>query len=1415
MSLFSFFQKPAAVSSSDDKTPIEIISSAPVITDSIKPVFPPLKSDALLVSITPKTTAGTTETRKRIIDDEEEEEWREEKGASLKKVCTMKVPVDSGSEFSADDASESDSDDASDGLVDSDDEGYAPKSSGKKQSKKSSVTSKKIADPTPLKTSATTPYKTPLKTVNTSFSSTSMVTPLSNASYNSSQFSGQSAVESSHSPPYDGQSMPAIGASGVGTKGSHEHNAWTWLHPSNIRDKHGHRPDHPDYDPRTVKAPAEWLAEQTPGMRQWAEFKIENMDTVLFFKVGKFYELFHMDADVGMEYLDLLYMKGTKAHSGFPEISYGKYAMALVAQGFRVARVEQTETPEQLKERNDSAVKGKKKDKVVLREMCSILTRGTRTYCHLDDLTTLRESTDSVSGARYDLPAESILICIQERLLSTNVDAAETAETDTEAMNMDVDAEIEIDTNFGSEENQGGRSRSQAVVEYGVCCVDTVLNNVVFAQFHDDEQRTRLRTMISQFNPSEIVAKYQGLSEATIGAVRLLCPKIAWEFLRGKEMPTAQVAMQWMRSGDYFGNDKQTSDVSNYPAILQSIISALPRAEGDASAQESVFDSSLVMSAFGGVLWQLRRSLIDLQIISCGRCFGYVPPDQCVVSSDSSSSDRSNSQSQSQSQCESQPFANATTSLLLAHTQSQDESTVYGDESVAPGNGETGTGDSSNSTASAPHRFMTLDAIALSNLEILVNNYDKTSKGSLWAFMNHTKTAMGRRMLHDWVCKPLFSTDAISMRAAAVEDLLSNVSVEMGSARNILKSLPDLERLLGRIHTNGHKKRSLEHPDSRAVFFEAATHNTRKIKDFSDVLSGFEAALRAIDVFNGKGVFMKSVLLQRVTQAADCGVEGASRGKFPYTQMNALLQYYRSIFDEKQAKRDGNIKPLPGVDPEYDAAKADIATLETALQDYLREMKRVTNINELVYWGSNKDRFQIEVPISKTSRLPADWMTKSQKKTHRRFHTPVIVDLFEKLQGAENRMLTAQKDTLRRIFEKFDDNQQVWRLGVTCISTLDALMSLALVSSAPNYTWPVMRSRADVGFSSSICIENGRHPMLEQTLNEKGDSCSYIPNSVTLGGRRISASDDAVMTQTLSMTQTQSLSVSTADVANEYIPRALVLSGPNMGGKSTLLRQTCLIAIMAQIGCRVPADYCTMTPIDRIFTRVGASDKILSGQSTFYVELAETANILHNATENSLCILDELGRGTATFDGTAVAHAVLNYLINRTKCTCLFATHYHSLVEDWAPDPRVYLGHMDCLVEVPTSSTTDVTQEQNQTAAVKNKEALERVTFLYKLCSGSCPRSYGLNVARLAKLPEQVISIAARQSKLFEDSLNAAANSTAKNALRIQYNKFNNFYDKLLQIIQSSGNSGNELNNEELVYTVQELWRRMSHMLPQ
>ena len=195
------------------------------------------------------------------------------------------------------------------------------------------------------------------------------------------------------------------------------------------------------------------------------------------------------------------------------------------------------------------------------------------------------------------------------------------------------------------------------------------------------------------------------------------------------------------------------------------------------------------------------------------------------------------------------------------------------------------------------------------------------------------------------------------------------------------------------------------------------------------------------------------------------------------------------------------------------------------------------------------------------------------------------------------------------------------------------------------------------------------------------------------------------------------------------------------GGKSTLLRQTCLITILAQMGSFVPAEECSLTPVDRIFTRLGASDRILCGQSTFFVELAETAAAVRGATRRSLVIMDELGRGTSTFDGTAIASATVKHLVERSKCLTMFATHYHSLLEDWKNDRSIRLGHMECIVEEDSSD-----------------DAKSNITFLYTLGEGPCPKSFGVNVARLAGLPDDVLRRAKNISTAFEAEMNGEGN---------------------------------------------------------
>jgi len=244
--------------------------------------------------------------------------------------------------------------------------------------------------------------------------------------------------------------------------------------------------------------------------------------------------------------------------------------------------------------------------------------------------------------------------------------------------------------------------------------------------------------------------------------------------------------------------------------------------------------------------------------------------------------------------------------------------------------------------------------------------------------------------------------------------------------------------------------------------------------------------------------------------------------------------------------------------------------------------------------------------------------------------------------------------------------------------------------------------------------ENGGHPYLELRKMRHpcvSQNCStFIPNDTIIGKLE-------------------------GDTKNKTDPSLILVTGPNMGGKSTLLRQTCLAVLLAQIGCFVTAEKCHMTVFDRVFTRIGASDRILEGKSTFFVEMEETKNIVEHATKYSLAIVDELGRGTSTFDGYAIAQAVLKYLVSDIKCLSLFSTHYHMLVEEFRATKEVALYHMACNVD-PKS---------------------EHVTFLYKFQLGECPKSYGINVARLAGLPDKVLNNAKIMAEAFSKKLSFLA----------------------------------------------------------
>lgn len=584
---------------------------------------------------------------------------------------------------------------------------------------------------------------------------------------------------------------------------------------------------------------------------------------------------------------------------------------------------------------------------------------------------------------------------------------------------------------------------------------------------------------------------------------------------------------------------------------------------------------------------------------------------------------------------------------------------------------------------------MVLDGMTLRNLDVLVNSSTGTLRGSLLERLNRCSTAFGQRALRHWLCAPLCRPELIDERLDAVQHLVSAPSA-LDDVGKLLKSVPDLERLVNKIHSQGSSLRARSHPDSRAVFFDAPIYSKKRIADFLLTLDGFRAAQKVQEYFAGSD--LPSKLLIRSVKLESEG------GEFP--DMNQVLEFFRDAFDHEQAAKEGKIIPRPGVDRQYDQALERISDIHRESEKYLTEQKTFFGA-KVAYVGSDKKRFQLEVSDSAARKADGRYELQGQRKGFKRYYTAESRGLVQRLVAAEEARDSALKDISRRIFEQFDRHHSLWDSAIRCLATLDVLTALAAFASDQAMCRPqVVPPSASV--KPQLRLVQGRHPVHSQ-LFVNGE---FIPNDVVLG-------EEAGHSLTL-------------------------VTGPNMGGKSTLMRQVGLCVILAQMGSFVPAEEFRLTPVDRLFTRLGASDHILGGESTFFVELSETAAILKHATVHSLVLLDELGRGTATFDGTAIAYSVVDYLARR-QCRTLFSTHYHSLVHDLSSREQIRLGHMACMVE------NDEVDDPSE----------ESIVFLYQFADGACPKSYGFHAARLAGLERPIISLAFAKAKQLEKRMAA------------------------------------------------------------
>ncbi|KAG6593236.1 DNA mismatch repair protein MSH6, partial [Cucurbita argyrosperma subsp. sororia] len=940
------------------------------------------------------------------------------------------------------------------------------------------------------------------------------------------------------------------------------------------KDANKRHPGDPDYDPRTLYLPPHFLKNLSDGQRQWWEFKSKHMDKVLFFKMGKFYELFEMDAHVGAKELDLQYMKGEQPHCGFPEKNFSMNVEKLARKGYRVLVIEQTETPEQLEKRRKE--KGSK-DKVVKREICAVVTKGTLTEGEMLSLN----------------PDASYLMAVTEK--------------------------------FHGLENQ------PAERILGVCVVDVATSRIILGQFGDDAECSALCCLLSELRPVEIIKPSKLLSPETERVllthtrnplVNELVPLLEfWD--AEKSVHEVKRLFKGIANRSFPGSSNEESLLNDDVPGEKDGLGYLPDVLSELiNAREN---GSWALSALGGVLFYLKQAFLDEALLRFAKfellpCSGF------------------------------------------------------------------------NDVISKP--YMVLDAAALENLEIFENSRNGGSSGTLYSQLNHCVTAFGKRLLKTWLARPLYHVESIKARQGAVASLRGdNLSYSL-EFRKALSKLTDMERLLARIfassEANGRNA-------TNVVLYEDAAK--RQLQEFISALRGCELMLQACSSLR---VILENVESRRLDCLLTPG-EGLP-------DLQSVLSHFKDAFDWGEANSSGRIIPHEGVDVEYDSASKKIKEIQSDLTKHLKEQRKLLGDTSITYVTVGKETHLLEVPESLQGSIPQNYELRSSKKGFFRYWTPNIKKLLAELSLAESEKESSLKSILQRLIGKFCEHHLQWRQLVSAVAELDVLISLAIASDY--YEGGACQPL----FSKSQCqkevprfsAKNLGHPILRSDSLGEG---TFVPNDINIGGSSASF---------------------------------ILLTGPNMGGKSTLLRQVCLSVVLAQIGADVPAESFELAPVDRIFVRMGAKDQIMSGQSTFLTELSETALMLSSATRNSLVILDELGRGTATSDGQAIAESVLEHFVSKVQCRGVFSTHYHRLALAYCKDPRVSLYHMACRVGEGTGG-------------------VEEVTFLYRLTSGTCPKSYGVNVARLAGLPNCVLTEAAAKSREFEATYGITGEESEEN----------------------------------------------------
>ncbi|XVE64210.1 hypothetical protein DITRI_Ditri07aG0083300 [Diplodiscus trichospermus] len=585
---------------------------------------------------------------------------------------------------------------------------------------------------------------------------------------------------------------------------------------------------------------------------------------------------------------------------------------------------------------------------------------------------------------------------------------------------------------------------------------------------------------------------------------------------------------------------------------------------------------------------------------------------------------------------------------------------------------------------------MNLSANTLQQLEILRNNSDGSESGSLLKTMNHTLTIYGSRLLRHWVTHPLCDRNMISTRLDAVSEIAFSMGSYKGSQSivvidaedsDVTTLQPELSCVLSAVLTYLGRSPDIQRGITR-IFHQTATP-----AEFIAVIQAILSAgkeLRRLHIdeeyedYGSKKVGLaavRSALLKRlILTASSPNVLGSA------VKLLSTLN--------KEAADKGDLTDLIIISkdqfPEVARARKAVQLAKDKLHNLIGFYRQRLGKHNLEFMCVSGTTHLIELPID--AKVPANWVKVNSTKKTIRYHPPEVLTALDQLRLANEELSIICRGAWVSFLREFREYFEEFQAAVRALAALDCLHSLAILARNKNYVRPIF---IDNNEPVQIQIHSGRHPVLETILQD-----SFVPNDTTLHADR------------------------------EYCQ---IVTGPNMGGKSCYIRQVALIAMMAQVGSFVPAASATLPVLDAIYTRMGASDSIQQGRSTFLEELSEASQILRNCTARSLVIIDELGRGTSTHDGVALAYATLHYLLEQKKCMVLFVTHYPKIADIEVEFPgSVEAYHVSYLTSHNDEGTIDANYDHE-------------VTYLYKLVPGVSGRSFGFKVAQLAQLPSSCI----------------------------------------------------------------------------